>query len=257
LSKRIYKKNFLFFEFFTNLGLKKFIFSEISIRKIIWIIKYLIDLILHKKKIESIIFADNLITKKERTMIDRWKFHRKALFPSFWEHHFSIADMLNSKILNGRIFDFGCGSGNLDIELAKRGFNIYGIDHSKVSINIAKYYKNRQKLNVRKNLRFKCVEIHNFAPNFKFDSGIISHVLEHIKLKEAQLIFTELKRLLKINAKIFIAVPFKKFYWDPDHCNIFYSLTDFNKFISSIGFKIITSEIDYKNKVIKSISSCY
>lgn len=212
--------------------------------------EYFVD----KRNIKKILLESD-ISKKELTWVNRWNHNIQTFFPSYWEKHFSIPIIINSKVLNGLVLDFGCGSGHLTIELAKLGLNIYGIDYSKVGIIIANYYKNQQKLEVKKRLTFKSIEVKDFKPNFKFDSCLISHVLEHLKVQDAKLIVTELKRLLNRNAKILIAVPYGENFKDPQHCNFFYTLEDLNEFIIDIGLNVIKSYIE--DKVIYAIISSH
>lgn len=78
------------------------------------------------------------------------------------------------------ILDLGCGTGNHDFYLSKRGYNITGVDYSETNINIA-----NSKLaafghsNVI--LEFKKADIRNFRENKKF--GIILslfHVMSYM-----------------------------------------------------------------------------
>ena len=39
---------------------------------------------------------------------------------------------------NGNLLELGCGAGNLSIELAKKGFNVHGVDFSETAITWAK-----------------------------------------------------------------------------------------------------------------------
>ena len=212
--------------------------------------EYFVD----KRNIKKILLGTD-ISKRELTWVNRWNHNVQSFFPSYWENHFSLPTIINSNVLNGLVLDFGCGSGHLTIELAKLGLNIYGIDYSKVGILIAKYYKNQQKLEVKKRLTFKTIEIKDFKLNIKFDSCLISHVLEHLNVQDARLIVTELKRLLNRNAKILIAVPYGKNFKDPEHCNFFYTLEDLNDFIIDIGLNVIRSYIE--EKVIYAIATSH
>lgn len=239
ISENRFTRKFLFFlnfykKFTNNLTLKE----------------YFVD----KKNIKSIIFK-SIISKNDLTWVERWNQRIQVLFPSFWRNHFSIPLIINSKVLKGLILDFGCGSGHLDIELAKRGLNLYGIDHSLVGIKIANYYKAQESKRIRVKLTFNCIMVQNLKPDFKFDSCLISHVLEHLEAQQAKLVVKELKRLLKNDAEIFITLPFAENFKDRDHCNFFYTLDEFNEFITNIGLRVKKSYID--DTVINSIATCY
>lgn len=212
--------------------------------------EYFVD----RKNIKKIIFKST-INQKDLFLVERWNQRIHALFPSFWKNHFSIPMIINSKALKGLVLDFGCGSGHLSIELAKMGLNLYGIDHSLIGIKIANYFKGQQNNRIRAKLTFNCIEIQNFKPDFKFDSCLISHVLEHLKAQQAKSIIKEIKRLLKKDAEIFITLPFAENFKDPDHCNIFYTLNEFEEFMTNIGLRVKKSYIE--DTVINSIASCY
>ena len=238
LSEIRFIRKFLFFlnfykKFTKNLTLKE----------------YIID----RKNIKNIIFKST-ITKKDLFLVERWNQRWHPLFPSFWKRHFSIPMIINSKALKGLVLDFGCGSGHLSIELAKLGLNLYGIDHSLVGIKIANYYKAQENKRIRAKLTFKCIEIQNLKPDFKFDSCLISHVLEHLEAQLARTIVKEIKRLLKKDADIFVTLPYAENFKDLDHCNFFYTLNEFNEFMNSLGLKVKKSSIE--GRVINSIATC-
>jgi SAM-dependent methyltransferase len=52
----------------------------------------------------------------------------------------------NQSAENKRILDFGCGTGELTYEIAKRNLTITGLDISQHSIELAKHYFNHNKL---------------------------------------------------------------------------------------------------------------
>ena len=84
---------------------------------------------------------------------------------------------------------------------------------------------------------------------------MISHVFEHLELEIARIIVKELKRLLKKDAEIFITLPYAENFKDSSHCNIFYTLNEFNDFMTNIGLKVKESSIE--DMVINSIVTCY
>jgi len=212
--------------------------------------EYFID----RKNIKNIIF-NMMIINKEMVLVEKWNQLRQSLFPSFWKYHFSIPMIINSKVLKGLILDFGCGTGHLTIELAKQGLNLYGIDISLVSIKIANYYKRHENKKIRDKLTFKCIDIQNLKSESKFDSCLISHVFEHLELERARIIVKELKRVLKKDAEIFITLPHAENFKGFGHCNFFYTLNEFNDFMTNIGLKVKKSSIE--GLVINSIVTCY
>jgi len=198
----------------------------------------------YEKSLESIILKNCSKENNNDTWLRRWNENRLALFPHFWENHFHISTILESKCLTGKILDFGCGSGHIDIVLAKKGLTIYGIDISPTAIEIANYYRDRLKQSVKNRVHFMLTNISAFHPNFKLDSCLMTDVLEHLPLETAKNIVRELRRLLVEDAPIFISVPYAKNYNDPDHCNFFYSVEEFNAFCNAIGLTVKNSRID-------------
>lgn len=67
-----------------------------------------------------------------------------------------------------KILDFGCGTGLHSIELAKRGYDVTGIDINQEMLDIA--IENAKKENV--SVDFKCIDILEWYTNRKFDACI-------------------------------------------------------------------------------------
>jgi len=98
----------------------------------------------------------------------------------------------------------GCGSGRHLIYLAKKSFNVYGIDISKSGIEIAKNWLKKEKLkanlkigNIYKKLPYK--------DNF-FEAIICTNVLHHNKIKKIRRLIKEIERILVAPALIYIIV---------------------------------------------------
>jgi 2-polyprenyl-3-methyl-5-hydroxy-6-metoxy-1,4-benzoquinol methylase len=210
----------------------------------------------HKKALSRIIL-DSCTKENNYNLIwiRRWKNYRIAFYPYFWEKHFHIQTIINSKCLTGKILDFGCGSGHIDLILAKKGMNIHGIDISKTAIDIANYYRSHLPKKVKDRVHFTATDIKSFNPGFRFDSCFLTDVLEHLPLENAKDIIIELRRLLVDDAQIFISVPYEKNYFDPDHCNFYYTLEEFYVFCRAIGLNVKNSRIDKEYHVIDSIVS--
>ena len=162
---------------------------------------------------------------------------------------------MNSKALTGKVLDFGCGSGHIDFILAKNGLDIHGIDLSTTAIDIANYFRSHQTQAVQKRLHFTATDIKDFDPAFKFDSCLMTDILEHLPLEIAIEIVNHLRRLLTEDAKIFVSLPFEKYYNHPTHCNFFYSLEEFRTFCTAIGLKVTHAQVDEKNHTIDAVVS--
>lgn len=134
--------------------------------------------------------------------------------------HAKILNELENTLFNDKkTVSLGCGTGELEVILGKRGYSIVGIDISKSALQIAKKHKNKECLS---NVQFVNASIDNlpFSQN-SFDSALMIEVLEHIDSGDAGKIFTEIKRVLKPCAKMLITVPNKFAYYDPGHMQIF------------------------------------
>ena len=130
-----------------------------------------------------------------------------------------ICDYLNNEE-NIKILDYGCNTGYLlniikEKYLSKK-FHLFGADINLCALNYA-----RKKY---KELTF--FEINNeFFDKERFDVIILSHVLEHIK--ERDKLITNLKRLMKNNGTLIIAVPQERIRGDCSLIQILYNLLRF------------------------------
>ncbi len=103
-----------------------------------------------------------------------------------------------------KILDLGCGAGGNLVYLAKRGFEVYGIDIAKEGIKVAKDWLKENNLhanlkvgNVYKKLSYK--------DNF-FDAVISVRVLHHARIEDIRRAIKNVERVLKPNGLIFITV---------------------------------------------------
>jgi SAM-dependent methyltransferase len=76
---------------------------------------------------------------------------------------------MHSKIMPKKILDGGCGTGGHAIPLAKRGYEVTGIDSSEEMINIAKEKANKSGVNID----FKVMDLRELKLNKKFDACIL------------------------------------------------------------------------------------
>lgn len=145
-----------------------------------------------------------------------------------------------SKVLDGKVLDIGCGSGNFLFNLKELGWNVYGVDPSPIAVALA---KSRGLENIFQGV----IEKIDFKESF-FDAIIMFHVFEHIPNPEEALL--KIKKILKPNGFLIIGVPnfaglgskmFKK-YWGglsfPLHY-IHYDKNSLNFLLKKNKFKII------------------
>ena len=77
--------------------------------------------------------------------------------------------MLNSQKEVKSILEFGCGTGNITLELAKKGFDMTAVDLSENMLTVADEKAEEAGLN---NIRFYLGDMSNFAIQEKFDAVI-------------------------------------------------------------------------------------
>jgi SAM-dependent methyltransferase len=105
---------------------------------------------------------------------------------------------------NGWLLDVGCSHGAFDFELARRGYNVIGVDINKESIGVGD--------KIRDSLEFKNITFHrmdilsNDFPNKIFDVIIMFEALEHIK--EDDRLIGEFCRILKDDGTVILSVPY-------------------------------------------------
>lgn len=158
--------------------------------------------------------------------------------------------VLYRKLLNkgSIVLDAGCGSGQHSIQIAKYVKKVIGLDYDQRNLEIAKKaaaYKNLQ------NIEFKACNLEKKLPlnSSSVDLVILFDILEH--LNHRQNFLREIKRVVKPNGFIIVAVPnletsWKKIqrkyginsYSDPDH-KIEYTKETITKELTEAGFKLV------------------
>lgn len=109
----------------------------------------------------------------------------------------------SSFVSGGRILDIGCGSGRDLAELARRGFQPYGIDGTLEFVQLAQEYHPELKERV----------VNGLLPDFpvpfegEFDGVVCCAVLMHIDSTELFNAALTIKRCLKVNGRLLISVP--------------------------------------------------
>lgn len=182
------------------------------------------------------------------TFVRRMETNKNALTMEFWESHFEVESLDLYPEITGKILDFGCGSGHLDIVLARKGKTIHGIDLSDVGINIANYMKDKEPKEVRDRVSFSLSDITIDKPTELFDSMWSTQVFEHIK--DPSLILNKSKEWLKKDAPVLISVPLGKYYNDIDHVHHFHTEQELNDHLSPY-INIINIDTSSKDFVIR------
>ena len=115
-----------------------------------------------------------------------------------------------------KVLDIGCGTGELCIELAKAGCDVYGIDYSNQGIQIAKKNKMQLPTNLKARVNFSVMDAENmqFPDNF-FDRIICIDVVEHIYEEPLQRVIQEMIRVIKPKGRIVLETAPNKFFLGP------------------------------------------
>jgi len=160
-----------------------------------------------------------LQAKYEQMFQERRRLHPTTFTLDYWKDHFVTTTLTETLSLKGKVLDIGCGTGEIDIWLARRNdqIEIDAIDISPQAIAMARNYQGEEPLEIQKRIRFFEAAFEKLPYQTPvFDVCILSHVLEYIK-NPAEL-FQHLKAVLKPEARLVIFVPRGHGHQDPHHC---------------------------------------
>lgn len=108
------------------------------------------------------------------------------------------------KILPGNALDIGTGEGRNSIFLASHGFKIDAIDNEKEGMNKLKKYIKEKNI---KNITPKLINITDFKfKNNKYTLVTAIHVLDFLKLSEIEKLIKKIKKSVKKEGYIILAV---------------------------------------------------
>jgi len=142
----------------------------------------------------------------------------------------------NSK---GKLLDIGCGTGDFLVEAKNQGWSILGFEPN----------SDAKRLAANKGVLFTD-DIFTLPEN-TFDAVTMWHVLEHVP--NLQEYITNLKRIIKPNGTIIIAVPNYKSY-DAKYYNRFWAAYDVPRHLwhfSKNSIKRLFSDVDMELKKVK------
>jgi 2-polyprenyl-3-methyl-5-hydroxy-6-metoxy-1,4-benzoquinol methylase len=186
----------------------------------------------------------------DQIFISRLANNPNALKMCFWENHFELKSLEAYPEISGRVLDFGCGSGHLDILLARSGRSVHGIDLSPVGIRIAQYLRNKENLVVQSRVTFEVADVTRSRPRELYDSAWSAHVFEHIV--DPGPIFHGLRHWLKPGAPLLISVPWGDAYNDPSHVNHYYNVGQLRSYLDN-HIKIIKIDSSEEHQVIRAL----
>jgi ubiquinone/menaquinone biosynthesis C-methylase UbiE len=97
-----------------------------------------------------------------------------------------------------KVLDVGCGRGEMVFYAAGKGARAIGIDYSNDSIDLAKLAQGKQQKDIQNRTEFIQMDAKKLKfRNSDFDLIIMTDVVEHLYPEELDLVFGEIKRVLK------------------------------------------------------------
>lgn len=155
-----------------------------------------IDSEIIKTEIDILNMLDNLLENRDKEWWNNLYSDKSKPIP-FFENipDENLISYFNKGFLSiGRALDIGCGKGRNSFYLAQRGFEVYGVDFSKTSIECGMKIAKKQSLNVK----FLCQSIFDFQDkpesfDFICDSGCFHHIKPHRRNEYLKTIIKYLK----------------------------------------------------------------
>ncbi|MBI5058202.1 methyltransferase domain-containing protein [candidate division KSB1 bacterium] len=140
--------------------------------------------------------VDNSRRVRDAMFRRRMKNTPQALSLEFWKDHFCTQEALRSPEVHGRILDFGSGTGESDIWMARQGKDVVGFDISPVALDEAERYRAAETPEVKARVSFVLGNRGELPfPDQSFDAIFSNHALENIPHLTPTL--KELARVLK------------------------------------------------------------
>lgn len=142
--------------------------------------------------------------KNDKKAWDRIFKEQGKFFKDPHEEMGEIVKLLKKKS-GKRILDVGSGSGRHIVYLAKKGFDVYGIDISKTGIELTKDWLRQEGLSAK-------LAIHDITKKLPFKNdffdGVISlQVIHHARFPTIGKIIKEIERVLRRGGFLFVSVP--------------------------------------------------
>jgi len=114
-----------------------------------------------------------------------------------------------------KVLDIGCGRGEMAIYASKKGSDSIGIDYSRESIALANTAKRKQPFKIQKKIEFKVMDAKKLLfSDSSFDMIILTDVAEHLYPEELEIVFKEIKRVLKNKGSVIIHTAPNKLFND-------------------------------------------
>lgn len=191
------------------------------------------------------ISPSDFVLVNDQSYMYREKVLPEASTVEFWENSGLVNFLINNPFLKNDVLDVGCGSGEIDIILARKGFVVTGIDISPYAVNMANALAEKYP-DCNGRLRFVVGDIESISFEKKFSSAIISHTFEHVINPDK--VMENVIRFLEPGSHILVAVPNKKAWRDRTHLR-YYTERSMKKFLSRYSDSLI-AEVDNHERMI-------
>ena len=194
------------------------------------------------------ISPSDFVLVNDQSYIYREKVLPQASTVEFWEGSGLVNFLANSPFLKSEILDVGCGSGEIDIILAGKGFTVTGIDISPYAINMAQALAEKYP-HCRDRVRFVAGDMESISFERRFSSAIISHTFEHVINPDR--VMENVIRFLEPGSHILVAVPNKKAWRDRTHLR-YYTERSMKKFLSRYSDSPIVDVDNHERMIFAS-----
>ncbi len=191
------------------------------------------------------ISPSDFVLVNDQSYIYREKVLPEASTVEFWEGSGLVNFLAGSPFLKSEILDVGCGSGEIDIILAGKGFTVTGIDISPYAVNMAKALAEKYP-HCSDRVRFVAGDMESISFERRFSSAIISHTFEHVINPDK--VMENVIRFLEPGSCVLVAVPNRKAWRDRTHLR-YYTERSMKKFLSRYSDSLIT-EVDNHERMI-------
>lgn len=198
-----------------------------------------------RMRVTKDISPSDFVLVNDQSYTYREKVLPQASTVEFWENSGLVNFLINNPFLKNDVLDVGCGSGEIDIILARKGFVVTGIDISPYAVNMANALAEKYP-DCNGRLRFVVGDIESIAFEKRFSSAIISHTFEHVIHPDK--VMENVIRFLEPGSYVLVAVPNKKAWRDRTHLR-YYTERSMRKFLSRYSDSLIT-EVDNHERMI-------
>lgn len=149
-----------------------------------------------------------------------------------------------------KVLDIGCGRGEMILYAAKNSAIGYGIDYSKEAIKLANKLKTKQKPNIQKKMSFSVMDAKKLSfQDSSFDLVIMTDVFEHLYPEELEVVFGEIRRVLKNNGRLVLHTAPNRLFNDYVYRYYSYPFSSLIVFVWNIMFKNAYPNIAHPNSL--------